>query len=548
VGTGLLSTDSATERGPSPFWLNLWKTRPSPYNARVRTLAVAAVLVAVAVGATRGAPDQETPDAAALTILTKIRDEGLHRSQVEPVFDMFVNVIGPRLTGSPAQKRAADYARGVMEKWGLGNPHLEPWLFGRGWSLEKLTIEMVEPRYAPLVGYAEAWTPSTNGEQIVNAVSVAGKPVEEIERMDLAGVAVLQQPPVTNFIVEDRPQPADLPDDAVYRTGAPPAGGARAGSPAAGGARQGAAAAGGTGGTAPSAQQRITAAIGKATVILKPSRGNYGTVFVQAGRNDPPATTPAIVLMGEHYDMIAQLLAHGIPVKLRVNVQSRFYDTDKNSYNVIADIPGSDPVLKDQLVMLGGHLDSWHAATGATDNADGAAAVMEALRILHAIGARPKRTIRVAVWSGEEEGLLGSKAYVADHLAGDAHKAERDRFDVYFNIDPGYGPIYGWYLENNDAVKPIFDAWLAPLKDLGMVKNVKPGIPSTDHLSFTALGLPGFNPIQSYKDYDTRLHHTNVDTAERITEADLEQNAIVLAWYVYQAAMRPDVIPSTGRH
>jgi carboxypeptidase Q len=208
-----------------------------------------------------------------------------------------------------------------------------------------------------------------------------------------------------------------------------------------------------------------------------------------------------------------------------VNVQSRFYDTDKNSYNVIADIPGSDPVLKDQLVMLGGHLDSWHAATGATDNADGAAAVMEALRILHAIGARPKRTIRVAVWSGEEEGLLGSKAYVADHLAGDAHKAERDRFDVYFNIDPGYGPIYGWYL-----------------------KNVKPGIPSTDHLSFTALGLPGFNPIQSYKDYDTRLHHTNVDTAERITEADLEQNAIVLAWYVYQAAMRPDVIPSTGRH
>ena len=525
----------------------------------MRRLAIAAALVAVTAGATLGAFEQDAPDAAALAVLAKIRDEGLHRSQVEPVFDMFVNVIGPRLTGSPAHKRAADYARDTMEKWGLSHPHLEPWLFGRGWSLEKLTIEMVEPRYAPLVGYAEAWTPSTNGEQLVPAVSVAGKPVDEVERMDLAGVAVLQQPAVTNFIVEDRPQPADLPDDAAYRTGAPPApGGARQGSPATAGARQGAPSTAGTGGTgrassssptaaAPTPQQRIAAAVGKAAVILKPSRGNYGTVFVQAGRNDPPATTPAIVLMGEQYDMIAQLLAHGIPVKLRVNVQSRFYDADKNSYNVIADIPGSDPALKDQLVLLGGHLDSWHAATGATDNADGAAAVMEALRILHAIGARPKRTIRVALWSGEEEGLYGSKAYVAAHLAGDAHKAERDRFDVYFNIDPGYGPIYGWYLENNDAVKPIFDAWLAPLKDLGMVKNVKPGIPSTDHLSFTALGLPGFNPIQSYKDYDTRLHHTNVDTAERITEADLQQNAIVLAWYVYQAAMRPELIPSSGR-
>lgn len=507
------------------------------------------MLVAVAIaapGAILGAPEQgaqDAPDASGLAVLAKIRDEGLHRSQVEPVFDMFVNVIGPRLTGSPAQKRAADYARATMEKWGLSNPHLEPWVFGRGWSLEKLTIEMVEPRYAPLVGYAEAWTPSTNGEQLVSAMSVAGKTADDVEKMDLAGIAVLQQPPVSNFIEEDRPQPTALPDDAVYRTGAPAA---------PGGARQGAPAAGRTGGNptgaAPTSQQRITAAIGKATVILKPSRGNYGTVFVQAGRNDPPATTPAIILMGEQYDMIDQLLAHGIPVKLRVNVQSRFYDTDKNSYNVIAEIPGTDPVLKDQLVLFGGHLDSWHAGTGATDNADGAAAVMEALRILHAIGAQPKRTIRVALWSGEEEGLYGSKAYVAAHLAGDAHKAERDRFDVYFNIDPGYGPIYGWYLENNEAVKPIFDAWLAPLKDLGMVKNVKPGIPSTDHLSFTALGLPGFNCIQSYKDYDTRLHHTNVDTAERVTEADLQQNAIVLAWYVYMAAMRPDMIPSAGRH
>jgi hypothetical protein len=507
----------------------------------LRTSIVALGCVA-ALGAVPSALGQEAPDAGALATLAKIRDEGLHRSKVESVFDQFVNVIGPRLTGSPAHKRAADYARETLASWGLTNAHLEPWVFGRGWDLEKLTVEMIEPRYAPLVGYAEAWTPSTKGEQVVDAVSVVGKSAADIAAMDLTHAAVMQQAALTSFITDERPQPANLPDDATYRTGAPPAGGTRGATPATGRATTAAPAAG-TG----RAAGMPASTFASAAVMLKPSRGNYGTVFVQAGRNDPPAVTPAIVLMGEQYDMIMQLLAHNIPVKLRVNVQSKFYTTDPNSYNVIADLPGTDPQLKDQIVLLGGHLDSWHTATGATDNADGAAAVMEALRILKAIGAAPKRTIRVAVWSGEEEGLYGSKAYVDQHLAGDAHKAERDQFDVYFNIDPGYGPIYGWYLENNDAVKPIFDAWLQPLKDMGMVKNVKPGIPSTDHLSFTAIGLPGFNPIQSYKDYDTRLHHTNVDTAERVTEADLEQNAIVLAWYAYQAAVRPAKIPTTGR-
>lgn len=515
-------------------------------NARMRSgirLGALASLLFVTLTATApSGGDQDAPDAGALAALAKIRDEGLHRSKVESVFDEFVNVIGPRLTGSPAHKRAADYARETLAAWGLANAHLEPWVFGRGWELEKLTVEMIAPRYAPLVGYAEAWTPSTNGELVVDAVSIAGKSAADVAAMDLTHAAVMQQPPVTSFITADRPQPTDLPDDATYRTGAPggratgattPANGRATATPAAPGA--------GRAGALPAT------ALASAAVILKPSRGNYGTVFVQAGRNDPPAVAPAIVLMGEQYDMIAQLVAHHVPVKLRVNVQSRFYDADRNSYNVIADLPGVDPQLKDQVVLLGGHLDSWHTATGATDNADGAAAVMEALRILKAVGAAPRRTIRAALWSGEEEGLLGSKAYVEQHLAGDSHRAERDRFDVYFNIDPGYGPIYGWYLENSDAAKPIFDAWLQPLKDLGMVKNVRPGIPSTDHLSFTAIGLPGFNPVQSYKDYDTRLHHTNVDTAERVTEADLEQNAIVLAWYAYQAAMREGPIPAPGR-
>ena len=195
--------------------------------------------------------------------------------------------------------------------------------------------------------------------------------------------------------------------------------------------------------------------------------------------------------------------------------------------------------------MLGGHLDSWHAGTGATDNADGAAAVMEAFRIIKASGLQPRRTLRLALWSGEEEGLLGSKAYVTSHLEGASHQAERDRLDLYLNIDPGYGPIYGWYMEDNLAAKTIFDAWLEPWKDLGARKNVPQGVPSTDHLSFKAagIGVPAFNVIQDYTQYDVRLHHTNADTAERIKIDDLKQNAILLASFAYQAAQRTEMIP-----
>ena len=229
-------------------------------------------------------------------------------------------------------------------------------------------------------------------------------------------------------------------------------------------------------------------------------------------------------------------------------MQSRFLDQDRNSYNVLAELPGTDPVLKDQVVMLGAHLDSWHTGTGATDNADGSAVVMEAFRILKTAGLSTKRTLRLALWSGEEQGLLGARAYVRAHLDGDANKAARDRLSVYFNIDPGKGPIYGWYLENNDAVKPIFDAWLAPFQDKdGALKNVRQGIGNTDHLAFIQAGMPGFNPIQDYVDYDVREHHTNADTAERIKEADLKQNAMILASFSIMPPMRAEMIPSPVR-
>jgi len=286
---------------------------------------------------------------------------------------------------------------------------------------------------------------------------------------------------------------------------------------------------------------------GGAAVLLRPSRGLHGTVFVQAGRDNPADTLPKVVLAGEHYNMLFRMAQQGIAVKVRVNVQARFLDQDRNSYNIVAELPGTDPALRDQVVMLGAHLDSWHTGTGASDNADGAVAVLEAARILKVTGLPLKRTVRFALWGAEEEGLLGSKAWVAKHLEGEANAAARANLSLYLNLDPGKGPIYGWYLENNAAVKPIFDAWLEPFKDLNALKNVMPGIGSTDHLSFIAAGVPGFNAIQDYVDYDVREHHTNADLAERITPADLRQNAIVLASFAYHAANRADRIPSTVR-
>jgi hypothetical protein len=471
----------------------------------------------------------------------KIRDEGLNRSQVGALFGSLVDGIGPRLAGSPEYKRAADWARDQMTKWGLDHPRLEAFDFGRGWTLDKFTIEMVEPRYMPLLGYPEAWSPSTSGEVLAPITVVAGKTAADVAAMTLKGAAVMQSGLVTNFIDKDRVQPATEPDAPVAPPAAARQGGAAAtgGQPAgAGRGRQGAA-----GG--PTVDQAIRA--GGAAVLLKPSRGLHGTVFVQAGRDNPADTLPKIVLAGEHYNMLVRMAQQGIAVKVRVNVQARFLDADRNSYNVLAELPGSDPVLRNQIVMLGAHLDSWHTATGATDNADAVAAVLEAFRILKATGLQPKRTLRLALWGAEEEGLFGSKAWVSQHLQGDEHKRDRDNLAVYLNLDPGSGPVYGWYLEQNDDAKPIFDAWMAPFKDLGALKNVRQGIGNTDHLSFIAAGVPGFNAIQDYVDYDVREHHTNADTAERVKETDLKQNAIVLASVIYHAAMRTDMIPSAVR-
>ena len=459
-----------------------------------------------------GLGDAQGPD---LGVLARIRAEAMERAQVGPVFDMFTVTIGPRLTASPAHKRAADYARGRLEGYGLSDARLEAWHFGRGWTMEKLTVEMIEPRYLPLIGYADAWSPSTAGE-------ITGAPVwirTPEERAGLKGAIVMTEPIMTNFVRKDRPQPSDpdyVPMSAAYATSV----GARAGG-------------------RPTAAQRIAqiARNGGAGVILKPSRGEHGTVFV-SGRDGGEGAVPTVTLSAEHYNMIAHMIEQNVPVKLRVNVQTKFYDSDNgNTYNVLAELPGSD--LRDEVVMIGGHLDSWHTGVGATDNADGATTVMEAMRILKAIGAHPRRTIRVALWSGEEQGLLGSRAWVKQHLTG----AEKEKFDVYFNIDNGTGPIYGWYLQNMEAVRGMFDAWLDPLKSFGARRNVIEPVGSTDHMSFVDAGVPGFNPIQDYVNYDVRTHHTNEDTVDRVDVNEIRQAAAVMAWFAYNAAMGDGRIP-----
>jgi hypothetical protein len=508
-------------------------------------------------------------------MLAKIRTEGLERSQAVQTFEKLTIDIGGRLTGSPSHQRAVEFARERLTAYGLSNVNLEPWKFGRGWTLERLTVEMIEPRYQPLIGYADGWSAATPGEIVAQPIFVGGKSAGDLQAIQsqLKGAIVMTAPMLSNFVRRDRPQPSDpsyVPGSAAYATsegrrGAPPAQTGQAGRAGqtgqtgragqasqagqagagqtgrAGQASQAGQAGGGRGAPAGPTTQQVLRDAG-AGVLLKPSIGEHGTVFV-TGRDGGAGAIPSVTLSAEHYNMIALMLERKIPVKLRVNVQSKFYDNDGNSHNVIAELPGVDPAVRDEVVMIGAHLDSWHTGVGATDNADGSTTMLEAMRILKAVGARPRRTIRVALWSGEEQGLLGSRAWVQQHLAGEANRAAREKFNVYFNIDNGYGPIYGFYLQNMESVRSTFDAWLEPLKDLGARRNVIEGVGSTDHLSFIEAGVPGFNPIQDYGNYDIRTHHTNMDTVERLNPKDISQAAIVMATFAYNAAMADQRIP-----
>ncbi len=481
-----------------------------------RLFAVAALWV-VAPLASASAQDAAT--------LARIRDEGLKRSQAPALFNHLTNVIGPRLTGSPAFKQSVDWAAQKFKEYGLANVHLESFPYGKGWTLEAQTVEMITPRFMPLIAFAEAWTPSTPRE-------VTGKPVYigdyanadsvKAHASELRGAIVLATKTQDFFITKDRLQPTE--HDQPVPIGAPRAQNA-------------------TGPLARNVLQQMLREAGAAAVV-RPTEGNEGTMFVLGSRTSTAENSvTSLIMSSEQYNMIVNGLKAGAPITLKVNVQTNYHSADTNSYNVIGEIPGSDPVIGDEVVLIGAHVDSWHSATGAADNADAVAELMEAMRILKATGVKPRRTIRAAIWGGEEQGLLGSKAYAQTHYAGDANAKAREKFSVYLNNDPGTGPIYGWYAEGNTSAKGVFDEWLAGFKDLGARRNVIEKIGNTDHLSFTALGLPAFNTIQDYAEYDTRVHHTNMDFADRVKADDLKQASVVLASFAYSAAMREGKFP-----
>jgi hypothetical protein len=478
-----------------------------------------------------------------LEVVARIKAEGFKNSQVMETLFWLTDVHGPRLTGSPNMKSASEWARDQMAKWGMENAHLESWgTFGRGWATQRFSIEMLEPQYQPIVAYPQAWSAGTNGVVSGTPVMVDIKTEDDMAKYKgkLRGAIVLAQKPreaETHFTADaERRDEKNLAELAQ----APELGAA---SPYEARMQEF------------RAQRALREKMSKffreegVAVLLQPSRGEHGTLFAggAGSRNigaEPGA--PTMVVAIEHYSRVWRLMEKGLPVKLEINIQNRFYEDDSLGYNVIAEFPGTDKKLKEEVVMLGGHLDSWHPGTGATDNAAGCAVAMEAVRILKTLGVQPKRTIRVALWSGEEQGLLGSRGYVKQHFADPANmqpKLEHAKLAGYFNLDNGTGKIRGVYLQGNDMVRPIFEAWLKPFNDLGAQTLTIRDTGGTDHLAFDAVGLPGFQFIQDEIDYDTRTHHTNMDVYDHAIKGDLMQASVIMASFVYHAAMRDEKLP-----
>ncbi len=494
-----------------------------------------------------------------LETISRIRYEGFHNSKVMDYASGLMDSIGERLTGSPNMKRANEWTRDQLTAMGLSNSHLEAWgPFGRGWANQYTNVRMTSPDIVTLLAYPKAWTPGTNGVVKGNCVRVILDKKEDFEKYKgkLGGMIVIlgadtEAKPITEAEYK-RYSEDDLAKLAEFN---------------------------------PTMEHNFTFADylkrlqfikdenqffadEKVLAVIDHSRGTAGggTVFVQSGGSYKPGqttTVPQMTMALEHWTRIARLLGEKKDVSLELNVQNTFYDDDPNQYDTIAEIPGTDK--KDEVVMLGAHLDSWHAGTGATDNGAGTIVMMEAVRILKALDIHPRRTIRIGLWSGEEEGLLGSQFYVEHHFgsrppvedpllkdmptllrreAGDVTvKPEQAKVSAYFNVDNGTGKIRGVYLQENEAVEPIFKAWMEPFKDLGMNTLTVRDTGGTDHLSFDAVGIPGFQFIQDPLEYETRTHHSNMDVYDRLQPDDLKQAAVIVASFVYDAAMRDQMLP-----
>ena len=511
-----------------------------------------------------------------LEMYQRIRDEGFNHSHVMEFGSALMDGIGPRLTGSPNLKKANEWTRDTLTKIGLENAHLEDWgEFGLGWTQVNTWAHMVSPDTAILILQATPWSPSTNGAVTGDVVFVSISDEKDFDKYKgkLEGKIVLYGamravPPVDKALF-NRLTDKDLDDIAAFEIR-------------------------GDSGMSPEMQARMKTYMERARMIdkiakffadekvaavIEPSRdgrdggGSGGTFFDDNGATlgrtpylaEKRVNVPVAVAAIESYGRLYRLTQANVPVKVEINIDTRFTGEHEHGYDTVAEIPGTDPNLKDQIVGIGGHLDSWIAGTGATDNGAGTIVAMEAVRILKALGVKPRRTIRIMLWTGEEQGLYGSRGYCRNHF-GSAPlstapdqvnlpefmrkstgplqlKPEQKLFSAYFNVDNGTGKIRGIYTQGNTAIAPIFEQWMAPLKDIGVTTVTNKNTGGTDHLSFDAVGVPGFQFIQEMLDYETRTHHSNEDVYERLQPADLKQIAVVEAIFLYNAAQRDQMLP-----
>jgi carboxypeptidase Q len=505
----------------------------------VYKLAKAMIMPALVLGlsCTVVAHDWAPPDAAAIQTF---EDEGLQHSHVMETLSYLTDVYGARLTNSPNIREAADYAIRTLTSWGVSNVHEETWgPFGRGWSNELFEANEVAPRHFPLIAYPKPWTPGTNGVTTAEVIYARIEKDNDFEayRGKLKDKFVMTAP--VRAVDAHFDAPGTRYSDQVLAELTPPR---PERSPVDNGARE-----------RLIEQRKFNLKLLKflteqgAAAWLEPSTHDGGTVTVMDGGprdSKEPMVLPRVAMAVEQYNRIVRTLLKNIAVTLRINIANQFYDDNLDSFNIIGEIPGTDK--ENEVVMLGAHFDSWDSGTGATDNGAGSAVMMEAMRILKASGFRMRRTVRLALWTGEEEGLLGSRAYVKQHFADRQTmqlKPDHARLSAYFNVDNGTGKIRGIYVQGNEALIPIFGAWMVPFQSMGMTTLSIRGTGGTDHVSFDEVGLPGFQFIQDPIEYETRTHHTNMDVYDRLQEADLKQMAVIVASFVYMTANADQELP-----
>ncbi|MBE9490754.1 MAG: M20/M25/M40 family metallo-hydrolase [Bacteroidetes bacterium] len=485
---------------------------------------------------------QESIDIEAIE---KIKNEGLNNSHIEEIAFQLIDKSGPRLTNSNGYERAANYAIDQLSEWGLTNANKEVWgEFGRGWEMNKSYVAMTKPYYMPFIAVPKAWTESTNGEITGKIVFVDIETEEDFikYRGKLNGAIIALLPGRGSQDPTFKADALRYSEEELKEIEEPSTGNSRRYTPE------------------QIAKYRAQRALSKkltaffveesVALVIKGTNGKHGTLFTSSPSGylkDTPVGVTELEMVPEYVNLMNRLINNGVEVEIEAEVKTTFNETDLNGYNVIAEISGSDENLKSEIVMLGGHLDSWHGATGATDNGAGCIVMMEAVRILQATGLKPKRTVRIALWGGEEQGIHGSRNYVKNHF-GDSETMviteEQEKISAYYNIDNGTGRIRGIYLQGNEEVRPIFKEWFTPFDDI--IDNTTITIRDTggtDHLGFDAIGIPGFQFIQDPIEYRSRTHHTNMDTYERLVIDDLKQMAVIVASFVYNTAQRDEKLP-----